>query len=252
MDKEQILQFIEEKLQENYRSGNPQIPPHQHNGIDNLQINASNIIGLSSGGINGFQVFTSSGTFSVPSGYTKFLVQAVGAGAGGGSTSTSGTTAIGGGAGAYCQSLVNLTGISTVTVTIGTGGTGHSNASAGNGNDGGDTTFGSYFTAGKGLGSGVGGTASGANLNINGGNAGQSYPLFYGAGSTTNYNTVSQMGGISFFGHGTVGATGSIGSQQDGQSALFYGDGASGGASGTSGGVTAGGNGKSGLLIITW
>lgn len=201
--------------------------------------------------LNGMQVFTASGTFTVPSGYTKFVVEGVGGGAGGGSATTSATYANSGGAGAYCKKFIDLTNVATVTVTVGTGGTGHSSGSPGDGNDGNDTTFGAYFTAGKGLGNGTGGTASNGDLNINGGNQGIGYVL-YGAGSTTNSTQISGMGGKSFFGHGTNNAVGSIGSQANGNNATGYGDGASGGASGTAGSVTSGGNGTDGLVIIYW
>jgi microcystin-dependent protein len=68
MDKNQIIQLIKEELSNNYNSGVPQIPPHTHNGIDNLQINAANIIGLSSTGVpSGSMVAWSSQT--IPSGW---------------------------------------------------------------------------------------------------------------------------------------------------------------------------------------
>lgn len=37
-DKQEIVQIIQEQLRDNYISGNPKVPPHQHNGIDNLKI----------------------------------------------------------------------------------------------------------------------------------------------------------------------------------------------------------------------
>lgn len=52
MNKDQITQLIQEMIQKhfdgNYLSGIPKIPPHTHNGIDNLKISAANIVGLTS------------------------------------------------------------------------------------------------------------------------------------------------------------------------------------------------------------
>lgn len=45
----QVRQIIKEEFDKNYQSGNTRIPPHRHNDIDNLKINASDIIGLTSG-----------------------------------------------------------------------------------------------------------------------------------------------------------------------------------------------------------
>lgn len=40
----QIKEIIREEFQANYFGGNPKIPPHQHNGVDNLKISSTNII----------------------------------------------------------------------------------------------------------------------------------------------------------------------------------------------------------------
>ena len=45
MNKESIIQIIEEWFHKNYTAGNPRIAPHQHNGIDNLPVNSQDIIG---------------------------------------------------------------------------------------------------------------------------------------------------------------------------------------------------------------
>lgn len=44
MNEQQIRQIVKEEMSNNYRSGTPQVSPHQHNGNDNLKINAKDII----------------------------------------------------------------------------------------------------------------------------------------------------------------------------------------------------------------
>jgi hypothetical protein len=44
MNEEQIRQIVREEMVRNYRSGAPLIPPHTHNGNDNLRIPQSNIV----------------------------------------------------------------------------------------------------------------------------------------------------------------------------------------------------------------
>jgi hypothetical protein len=41
---QQLRNLIKDEMNNNYRSGNPQVPPHQHNGNDNLKINQQNIV----------------------------------------------------------------------------------------------------------------------------------------------------------------------------------------------------------------
>jgi hypothetical protein len=45
MTADEVRQIIREELQRNYSSGAPAVPPHTHNGIDNLQLPATSIIG---------------------------------------------------------------------------------------------------------------------------------------------------------------------------------------------------------------
>lgn len=44
MNEQEIRKLIRDEIQRNYRSGTPFVPPHQHNGNDNLRINQSNIV----------------------------------------------------------------------------------------------------------------------------------------------------------------------------------------------------------------
>lgn len=54
----------------NYSAGVPRIPPHRHNGIDNLQIQASDILGLSTGS-SGFTLTTGDVFFSAGTSTTR-------------------------------------------------------------------------------------------------------------------------------------------------------------------------------------
>ena len=233
-DKQEIIQMIQQHFRQNYDSGAPAIPPHTHNGVDNLRIPIANLLGTFTTpvtGLNGFQTFTAGGTFTVPTGFTKFNVVAVGGGQGG---TTKGNG--GGQAGDYCQSLVTPTGI--VTVTIG----GAGSPSAGNG---GDTSFGSYVIA-KGGGSGT--TSVGTLIIVGqaGGNGLQSASL-----GSTSFVT-SGLGGSSPLGMGGVINVGvGSGANAGGGNATGYGGGGGNGISSNSSGGT-GGTGTGGLVLIYW
>lgn len=133
------------------------------------------------GGLGGMEVFTSSGTYTVPSGVTKVKVTCVGGGGTSG-VASSGSPAGGGGSGAVCIKLIsNLS--SSETVTVGSGGGQYgTDGSHNTGGHGGDSSFGSHMTAGGGRGGynngnsgsygqgmgGNGGTATGGDVNLNG------------------------------------------------------------------------------------
>lgn len=70
----------------------------------------------SGGGINGMAYFTSSATWTIPSGVTKIRVIAIGGGGGGCAGS------LGGGGGGYAETVLSVSGYSTLPVTVGTGG----------------------------------------------------------------------------------------------------------------------------------
>lgn len=116
------------------------------------------------------RVFTASGTFTKPPGYSALLVQGWGAGGGGGKLNSGGFFAGGGGGGAFVSHIILASAVSaSTTVTIGAGGAG-ATADGGTGLVGGSTTFGSLLTA-FGGGGGSGGT-SGANSGSGGGGGG--------------------------------------------------------------------------------
>lgn len=142
-----------------------------------LTITGTQIDAASSGGkAADQQVFTSSGTWTKPSGFgakAYVLIQAWGAGGGGGRVS-SGSNASGGGGGAYSQRWILLSSLgSTETVTIGAGGAG-ATANDTSGTAGGNSTFGSHVTAyggggGAGASAGTGSTGEGGQYNAAGG-----------------------------------------------------------------------------------
>lgn len=188
------------------------------------------------GGFSQAQVFTSSGTFTVPSS-GKFKVTIIGGGGGGPRGPTSAYAGQGGGsAGTVIKWYTGATAGATATVTIGSGGAG---ATVDNtaGSNGGNSTFAlsgfTTLTAGGGAGGYQSippvknnGTASGGDININGqngmgpalrsdggGNAlaatlGGSTPL--GLGAAWNYNAnVTVSTNYPASGYGAGGGSGS-------------------------------------------
>jgi hypothetical protein len=153
------------------------------------------------GGFSNMEVFTSSGTFTVPAGVTKVKVTVVGGGGGGGGAN-SGSFSGGGGAGggAAIKVVSGLTPASTVSVTVGTGG-GGSNYGSGYGGAGNTSSFGAYCSATGGAGgkggdntivaSALGGIGSGGDLNIRG-----------GCGTPYANSAIPGVGGSSIFGGG--------------------------------------------------
>ena len=116
------------------------------------------------------QVFTSSGTFTVPTGTTRVMVELVGGGGGGAASNP--YTGAGGGGGGYCKKIIDVSGTSSIAVTVGAGGSA--------GNAGGTSSFGSYCSAsggnpGNGDTGGTGGIGSGGDINIQGSTGGNTY-----------------------------------------------------------------------------
>lgn len=107
----------------------------------------------------GFNFYTSTGSFVVPSGVTSVVAQAWGGGAGGGE---GGNGASGGGGGAYASGTVAVTFGVNPAVTIGSGG------AAGDNNDpganGGPSSFGAGVVAAGGSANNVGGVGAGGTI----------------------------------------------------------------------------------------
>jgi hypothetical protein len=182
---------------------------------------------------------TGTSTFSVPSGITKIFVEVQGPGMNGANTSSDNTSGSGGGAGGYANEVIDVTGTSTIQMYVG----------AANGTR---TTFGTigseYLTANGGLGGnadavgGVGGSASGGDINIQGG---QGCPTAY-----DGTNDYGGCGGSSRLGFG--GAT--LFSSSNGASGIDstgYGAGG-GGCNGSTGNPCTPGVGGQGIIIIRW
>jgi hypothetical protein len=185
------------------------------------------------------QVFTSSGSFTVPAGVTKLRVRVVGGGGSGGG-STASLAGAGGGSGAYAEGVVTVTPGQVITVTVGAGGAGNSGAS---GSIGGTSSFGAFASATGGSGGATngGGSAPGG---APGSASGSGFILIAGANGQDGYaNTGSGMGANSVFGGaGRAGGGGGVGGTAPG---------AGGGGAYTL--VTAvGGAGAAGIVIVEY
>tara|TARA_R110000787_G_scaffold277759_1_gene387264 strand:- start:240 stop:935 length:696 start_codon:yes stop_codon:yes gene_type:complete len=198
------------------------------------------LVGL--GGLVSMQVFTSSGTWTKPTGVTKVKVTVTGGGGGGGSTNSD-DMANGGGAGATSIKIIDVTSVASVTVTVGAGKAGNANNTSSSVVYGNPSSFGSYCTAVGGANcggawaiGGYGGTASGGDININGGD-GQG-----GAIDMTNTYLAAGSGGSSFWGGGGTGDTRNA---YNGRTGRAYGSGGGGGA------VTqTGESGADGIIVV--
>ncbi len=130
-----------------------------------------------SAGFNSIQVFTSSGTWTRPSGITKVVMEVQGAG-GGGARNTAAYKA-GGGAGGGCAiKVLDVSSIGTSTITVGAGGVSAGGSNT-DGSAGGSTSWadGTNMITGTGGGGGSsasyggtdGATATGGDINLQGG-----------------------------------------------------------------------------------
>ena len=207
-------------------------------------------------------IFTTSGTFTVPTGVTRVKVS--GGGAGGGGASFYGS---GGGAGqCVSQTAIDVTAGESITVTIGTGGLGNQTALSGaaktpsgtfSGSNGGNTSFGSLLTliSGKGATS-VGGSSGypGAAGGV-GGNRGEMINLqIYASDTFAYYN--GGRGGDSLFGSGGTGGYWSAvdNTKTAGGNGIGFCSGGGGGGTHQDTGMscTKGGDGANGYLVIEW
>jgi hypothetical protein len=188
------------------------------NGND-LSISGGNTVTLPSGGSSGgFQIFSASGTFTVPEGVTQIIVEVWGAGGGGGRLD-GGTGGGGGGGGGYGKGFFDVIPATTYSITIGQGGSG-ATTSGGAGNTGGTTLFGALISATGGVGGassagGAGGTSA-ALINNNGFN-GSSAPSHIpgsggrGGGFISSSYCTGGGGANNSIGYGAVGGTGGNG-----------------------------------------
>ena len=205
------------------------------------------------------QTFLTSGSFTVPNGITRVIVEGQGAGGAGARS----PYAQGGGAGAHGLRFLNVTPGENLSVVIGTGGSGLVGGIR-NGNNGGSTsvTGGSgslLFPGGKG---GLGSDDPGV-FQLNGsGNGGSGGFVALSPGSATfqgdasGQNGISGGGGTGFVGLAGIGgggggsAFGTGGNGSDG-TPTAGGLGAGGGGR-SNGGGAAGADGGNGVVIIYW
>ena len=191
-----------------------------------------------SGNPQGQQDFTSSGSFTVPTGVTSINIVAVGAGGGGGGTDNNDETGGGGGGGALAYvNTISTTPGESLTITVGTGGNGGGRGANGGGGgsssvDRGGTTLVQANGGSGGQHAGAGG--AGGTVNTGSGGAGGAG----GAGSNGNTNDAGGGGGAGgYSGNGGAGAAFNDGNGGDGGS----GGAAGGGGSGTSNASRGGG-----------
>lgn len=241
--------------------------------------------------VHGQQVFTSSGTFSVPVGVTSVDIFGVGGGSGGNSNNTvnnDGAHPGGGGGGSGYTTTIKGVSVSSgqvLNVSIGSGGaggvfTGRKPWDVMAGSRGGDTTVTrsgttlqmakggvSYATYSAGGSGGSGGGAGydyprdleGGSDGSNGGSSGH-YNVGYGQHTTTrafgeSSNTLYAGGGGGGTDEGARGGTGGAGgggNGMGGSQSVTAGVSGTGGGGGGAGNYTNGCSGASGIVIIRW
>ena len=211
------------------------------------------------------QTFTSSGTFTAPTGVTSVTVEAWGGGGKGGSRTNGNNVALaGGGGGAYAKSTITVTEGNNYNVNVGTGSTSTS--------AGGDSWFinsttilakGGNSVANDNNNSGVGGLASASigTLKYDGGYGAKGSGGNYGGGggssagtaligNFTNTTTNQQNGATAPTGGGNGGKGAQSGTT--GVDGAFPGGGGGGGYRAGNGTTENPGNGANGQVIITW
>jgi hypothetical protein len=189
------------------------------------------------------QAFTSSGTFTIPTGITAIKMTIVGGGGAGGSTSSSGTQGGGGGGGAAIKFLTGLTPGNTLTVTVGAA-AGTSSVASGTQSittvsaTGGANATNNNFLSAVG---GTGGVGSNGDLNIGGTGGGGGFGISDGC----TFYVLSGTGGSSILGGGGAAVT-----DGNGNAGRAYGGGGGGSASAVT--SRSSGAGAAGVVLIEW
>jgi hypothetical protein len=208
-------------------------------------------------GFSNFQVFNSSGSFTVPVGVTKLMVELWGAGGGGGGSggggySNSGGTGGGGGGGGYVKDIITVTPGQSIPVTVGLGGSGGSGgASCGincsgqpgsDGTGGGSSIFSSANAQGGDDGAGGGGGQNGSPGTNGSGGFGGNAPGIFGVVGQSGHNG-------SAFGFGGSSPNGGFGGNPGGDKTP--GGGGAGGVGSYNNG-NAGSSGGNGRVVVWW
>lgn len=217
-------------------------------------------------GARNVEMFTTSGTWTCPTGINAIMVWGCGGGAGGGGGTNGQRAGGGGGGGAYAEGVVlKVTPTSTYAITIGAAGTGGADSA-----DGTDATASSVANdtatltlngGSKGLGNGAstggsGGTTTfssfnGSNGSTSTGGAAGNWPRITAGGNGGNGVATDNGGGgggaSGPYGRGSAGANDTVNSTN----ATGYGSGGGGGAEDGSS-VRTGGNGTQGIIIIAY
>lgn len=154
---------------------------------------------------NNIQVFTSSGTWTLPAGVQKVYVKVIGGGGNGGRGDSGSGAGGNGGGGGYAEGVIAVTG--NVSVTIGStnsfAGTTTISATIGsNGADGSGSTTGAH---------GAGGSGSGGTINLPGANGGGGGTSVMSTGAAIALPVNAGSPGNSYGGGGTGGAAGAGG-----------------------------------------
>lgn len=215
--------------------------------------------------IPNMQVFANSGSFTVPSGINRIMVEVWGGGGGGGG-STVYSTGGGGGGGGFGKDVFIVVPGTIFNVSVGNGGTGGNAGQYGQaGAAGWASSFGSLISAQGGSGGGggnfnhsggvggAGGTSS-ATFNSNGsqGSGGA-------VGNSSSY-TAGGSGGAAGGGGGGGGGGGNGNENNGSPGSILGGNGGNGAAPGGGGGAGGqgatwsgnGGNGAAGLVVVYW
>jgi hypothetical protein len=190
--------------------------------------NITNGFVIAASPIPNIMFFTTSGTFTVPYGVTKIMVEMWGGGGGGGSGYNDGTGTYGdgggGGAGGYAMNVFNVTPGTSYSVNVGIGGAPDNNGS----NSSLANSLGTLISAG-------------------GGNAGDDYPTSGGGtGGSESGSIIGFPGGPGNHGNGEDGGLGGSVWRGGGP----YQEGPAGGGQGGSAGGIIGNEGNDGAIFI--
>jgi hypothetical protein len=209
------------------------------------------------------QTFTSSGTYTPTLGMIDCIAEVVGGGAAGGGTPTAsgatGTTGGGGGGGGYSRSRLTAAQIgASQAITVGAGGIGSVNATGGNG---GSSSVGSLVIASGGFGGAAGLAAAITNARPGGvgaseGTGDDTFPGSYGLGGVWYASDFAYSGGGGAAGNGLGGAAAPVITTSSTAAGTAATANTGAGGSGSTidrvvGTTQAGGNGGSGIVIIT-